>query len=103
MHDKRFQWRSISTAVAEATDRVHVEPKRNCMHQFARTRSISVRKPETKASQIQVILLPLVETGKHCLKSLLFARAPLIQLWYWLHRLAYGIFGPMLDKPWLAK
>ena len=46
------------------------------MHQSARTRRISVRKPRTEASQVQVILLPLVETGKHCLKSLLFTRAP---------------------------
>ena len=88
MHDKRCQWGSIFTGVAGATDKVHVEPRRNCMHQCARTRRISIHKPRTKASQIQVILLPLVETGKHCLKSLLFARAPLVQHWYWLHRLA---------------
>lgn len=79
MHDKRCQWRGVFTAFTGATDKVHAEPKCNCMHQIARTRRISVRKPRTEASQIQVILLPLFETGKHCLKSLLFARAPLIQ------------------------
>jgi hypothetical protein len=86
------------TAVAGATGKVHVEPKRNCMHQCARTCRISVRKPRIKDSWIQVKLLPLVETGKRCLKSLLFARVPLFKHWPWLHRFAYGDFGPTLNS-----